>query len=116
MRTKTLLVVALLAAALAAVPSASVAASAARCKPVQNPYPVGRYADVDLTRIRALHTSCANARRVARGAHRKALRMGTGPGPIRRFTWRGWRVTGDLRPDSDRYVARKGERRVRWRF
>ena len=35
---------------------------------------------------------------------------------IRRFRWHGWRVRGDLRPEHDRYVARKGERRVRWRF
>jgi hypothetical protein len=37
-------------------------------------------------------------------------------GPVRRFTWNGWRVTGDLRGSSDAYVATKGDRRVRWRF
>jgi len=52
---------------------------------------------------------------VARGAHRKAL--GIPPvAPIRRFTWHGWRVSGDLRPASDVYVARRGGRRVKWRF
>ena len=35
---------------------------------------------------------------------------------IRRFTWRGWRVLGDLRGSEDRYLAVKGHRRVRWRF
>ena len=35
---------------------------------------------------------------------------------IRRFRWDGWRVRGDLRPASDKYVARNGTRRVRWRF
>ena len=87
------------------------------CEPVRNPYPDSRYEDVDLTRIRALGVSCRGARRVARSAHYKAL--GLGPpvaGPIRRFTWRGWNVSGDLRGSHDRYVARWGARRVRWRF
>jgi len=51
---------------------------------------------------------------VARGAHRKAL--GIPPvAPIRRFTWHGRRVSGDLRPASDVSVARGGHR-VKWRF
>jgi len=99
----------------AVTPAATEAAPYANCKAVRNPYPHSRYAGVDLTRIRELHTNCTTARRVARRAHRKALRLGA-TGPIRRFRWRGWRVTGDLRPSRDRYVARKGERRVRWRF
>jgi hypothetical protein len=115
MRTTALLLSAPAVAVALLAPSPA-AASAAHCKPVLDPYPHTRYAKVDLSRIRAVHTSCATARHVARRAHRKALRMGAGSGPIRRFTWHGWRVTGDLRPDSDRYVARKGERRVRWRF
>jgi hypothetical protein len=70
-----------------------------------------------LTHIRAEHVSCATARRVARRAHRKALGVTPSPDGIRRFRWQGWRVRGDLRPpDHDRYRARKGERRVRWRF
>jgi hypothetical protein len=28
----------------------------------------------------------------------------------------GWKVSGDLRPSHDTYVASKGSRRVRWRF
>jgi hypothetical protein len=85
------------------------------CKPVLDPYPGTRYAGVDLTRIRTSVRSCETARRVARRAHRKALR--TAPaGRFRRFTWHGWAVTGDLRPDHDRYVARKDGRQVRWRF
>ena len=85
------------------------------CKPVLDPYPGTRYAGVDLTRIRTSGVPCETARRVARNAHRKALR--TAPtGRFRRFTWHGWAVTGDLRPDHDLYVARKGDRRVRWRF
>jgi hypothetical protein len=87
------------------------------CEPVRNPYPNSRYEDVDLTRIRTLGVSCRSARRVARRAHRKALGLGLPmAGPIRRFTWRSWNVTGDLRGDHDRYVARQGQRRVRWRF
>jgi hypothetical protein len=38
------------------------------------------------------------------------------PDGVRTFTWNGWRVTGDLRPEHDRYDARRGDRRVRWRF
>jgi hypothetical protein len=97
--------------------SSSVPADAAlrSCKPVRDPYPGTRYAGVDLTRIRTSAGSCATARRVARGAHRKALRT-TAKGGFRRFAWHGWAVTGDLRPAHDRYVARKGGRQVRWRF
>jgi hypothetical protein len=95
---------------------ATAAASEVACKRVRNPYPGTRYEGVDLTRIRAEHVSCATARRVARRAHYKALGMTPPLSPIRHFSWHGWQVTGDLRPDSDRYVARKGERRVRWRF
>jgi hypothetical protein len=35
---------------------------------------------------------------------------------MRRFTWHGWHVTGNLRGDSDRYLATRGARRVRWLF
>jgi hypothetical protein len=91
-------------------------ATAKRCEPVKNPYPGTRYDGVDLTHIRTNQASCRTARRVARRAHHKALGIGTTQGPIVRFTWHGWRVKGDLRPTSDPYVARKGTRRVRWRF
>ena len=53
---------------------------------------------------------------MARGAHRRAVGLPVANGPVRRFTWNGWRVTGDLRGSSDAYVATKGDRRVRWRF
>jgi hypothetical protein len=89
--------------------------SARACRPVVNPYPNSRYEGSDLTRIRATAVSCRRARRVARGAHHKALGM-TPPGPVVRFGWHGWRVRGDLRGDSDRYVARRDGRQVRWRF
>jgi hypothetical protein len=92
------------------------AATYKHCAPVRNPYPDTRYEGVNLSHIRALHTSCRTARRVARKAHRKALAIGVSQGPILHFTWHGWRVRGDLRPDNDRYTARKGDRRVRWRF
>jgi hypothetical protein len=96
--------------------SAQVASAAAACRPVLNPYPGTRYEGVDLTRIRAVRVLCSTARRVARRAHRKALRLTPPESGSRRFMWRGWRVVGDLRPAKDRYVARKNERRVRWRF
>ena len=88
-----------------------------RCKPVLNPYPGTRFDDVDLTRIRATGVSCRTARRVARGAHRKALSLTPTLSGIRRFGWRGWTVIGDLRGDADRYLAKApGGKRVRWRF
>ena len=110
-----LLATLLLAAALA--PDFAQSATARRCKPVVNPYPGTRFDDVDLTRIRATGVSCRTARRVARRAHRKALGMTPTLSGIRRFGWRGWRITGDLRGTVDRYVARApGGRRVSWRF
>ena len=97
------------------VPTADGAATRS-CKPVVNPYPNTRYDGVDLRRIRATGVSCRVARRVARRAHYKALGLTPPPSGIRRFDWRGWRVTGNLRGSSDRYVAARGAKRVRWRF
>ncbi|HEX2413869.1 MAG TPA: hypothetical protein VHJ37_01510 [Thermoleophilaceae bacterium] len=96
------------------VPTADAAARS--CKPVVNPYPNTRYDGVDLSRIRATGVSCRVARRVARRAHHKALGLTPPPSGIKRFNWRGWRVTGNLRASSDRYVAARGAKRVRWRF
>jgi hypothetical protein len=96
-------------------PSAE-AAQTRSCGRIANPYPDTRYEGVDLRAIRATGVSCRGARRVARRAHRKALGITPPPTGVRRFTWRGWRVTGDLRGSSDRYVAERGDRRVRWRF
>jgi hypothetical protein len=108
------LTIAVVAAAVFAPPAA--AAREEACEPVRNPYPGTEYDGVDLTNIRTLKASCKTARRVARGAHRVALAQTPPPHGIRRFMWKGWRVKGDLRPASDKYVARKGTRRVRWRF
>jgi len=69
-----------------------------------------------LRRIRALGVTCRGARRVARRAHYKALGLPVPPTGVRRFRWRDWRVTGDLRGDVDRYVAVRGGRSVRWVF
>ena len=104
------------AAVLGATTPGAGAASYRSCEPVRNPYPHTRHAGVDLTHIRALRVSCATARRVARGAHRRALGMTPTVSGIRTFTWHGWRVRGDLRGAHDRYVARRDTRRVRWRF
>jgi hypothetical protein len=92
------------------------AASARSCRPVVNPYPNSRYEGVDLRRIRATGVSCRSARRVARRAHRKALGTTPPASGVRRFTWNGWQVTGDIRGSSDRYVAARGDKRVRWVF
>ena len=110
---RRLLVAATLAALAAAPPGAQ---AAHRCKPVVTPYPGTRYHAVDLTRVRATGVSCATARRVARRAHRKALRFTTPVGGIRQFSWHGWQVTGHLRGDTDRYSARRPGKRVSWRF
>jgi hypothetical protein len=97
--------------------AAPVAESAAKaCGRVENPYPGTRYEGVDLRRIRAVGVSCHGARRVARRAHRKALGITPPPSGIRHFTWNGWSVTGDIRGETDRYVAKRGAKRVRWLF
>ena len=96
-------------------PSAEAAAAKA-CGRIVNPYEGTRYEGVDLRRIRAVGVSCPGARRVARRAHRKALGITPPPSGIRRFTWNGWSVTGDLRGSTDRYVAARGAKRVRWLF
>ena len=112
---KTLLLVVVAACACLLAPPAAGAASYRSCKPVVNPYAGSRYEGVNLSSIRVLNGSCNGARVVARGAHRKALGM-TPTGPVRRFSWGGWRVKGDLRGNSDSYLAVRGEKRVRWRF
>lgn len=99
----------------AAAPSAGAAESRA-CRPVIDPYPNTRFEGVDIRRIRATAVSCPTARRVARRAHRKALGLTPPPSGIRRFIWNGWKVTGDLRGATDRYLAARGARRVRWVF
>jgi hypothetical protein len=108
----------LLAAVLAALAAAGPAhaATTRSCGSIANPYPGTRFSGVPLSRITATGVSCATARRVARGAHRRALGLTPTASGIRTFTWNGWRVTGDLRPSTDRYVASRGAMRVRWRF
>ena len=113
---RLLLIAAVLLSSLAlGVPAADGAATRS-CKPVVDPYPNTRYDGVDLSRIRATGVSCRVARRVARRAHYKALGLTPPPSGIKRFNWRGWRVTGNLRGSSDSYVAARGAKRVRWRF
>lgn len=99
----------------AAAPEAAPAA-ARHCARIVNPYEGTRYEGVDLRRIRAVAVSCVRARRVVRGAHHKALGITPPPSGIRHFSWHGWSVTGDLRPDTDRYLATRGSKRVRWVF
>jgi hypothetical protein len=89
-------------------------ASARSCSSVVNPYPGTRYEGVDLSSIQAKGVACSVAQKVAKGAHRKAL--GLSPEAVRRFQWKGWQVVGDLRPPSDKYVATRGGKQVRWRF
>lgn len=86
------------------------------CARVHNPFPGTRYADVDLTHIRVRNGTCKGARRVAKGAQRKALGITPNATGFKRFHWGGWRVKGDIRGDHDRYLAVKGRKRVRWVF
>jgi len=99
-----------------AIPGSAQADSYRPCEPVQDPYSGSRYEGVDLSEIRALRVSCPTAHRVARGAHRRALAATPDEDGFVRVRWNGWSVTGDLRGVSDRYVAKKGDKRVRWRF
>lgn len=111
------IVIAAVLCAFAGTPTASAEGASARsCSPVVNPYPGTRYEGVDLSRIRATGVTCRKARRVARRAHHKALGLTPPPSGVRQFMYHSWRVTGDLRGDSDRYVAVRGAKRVRWRF
>jgi hypothetical protein len=121
MRRRSTALVACLAAlgahgAVLAATTAAPAATTRSCGSVSNPYPGTRYAGVDLTRITATGVSCRTARSVARGAHRKALAIAPSATGIRTLTWNGWKVSGDLRPSSDRYVATRRGAKVRWRF
>jgi hypothetical protein len=115
MLTRLLVLAACALVAAATLAGSAGAATTWSCGSIANPYPGTRYEGVALSRITATGVSCRTARRVARGAHRRAL--GIPPtSPIRTLRWSGWRVRGDLRPAHDRYVATRGSARVRWRF
>ena len=116
MRSRLVLLLVCLSAALAAVVPATQAATTRSCGSVKDPYPGTRYAGVDLSHITAKGVSCTTAKRVARGAHKKALGLTPPPSGVRTLTWDGWRVSGDLRGSHDSYVATEGALRVRWRF
>ena len=105
-----------LCAALLLLPAPAGAAVTRSCGSVADPYPGTRFEGIDLRQIRATGVSCRTARRVARGAHRKALGLTPPPSGVRRFSWDGWRVSGDLRGDDDRYLATRNGARVRWLF
>jgi hypothetical protein len=107
--------VALCVATAVAAPSA-LGASTKSCGSIHDPYPNTRYAGADIGHVRATGVSCTTARKVARGAHRKALGITPSLNGIRTFSWNGWHVKGDLRPAHDTYVAARGSKRVRWTF
>lgn len=87
------------------------------CQAVVNPYAGSRYEGSDLYRIRARDVSCRTARRVARQGHYKALGEVPDRSGLVFVTYRRWSITGDLRGDHDRYVAKAaGGKRVRWLF
>jgi hypothetical protein len=111
-----LVVIVLFAAAGTSAAPAASGAAAKSCGRVVNPYPGTRYDGVDLRRIRATGVTCHRARQVARGAHRKALGLTPPTSGVRHFKWQGWRVTGDIRGATDRYVAKREGKRVSWQF
>jgi plastocyanin len=90
--------------------------AAKHCRSVNNPYPNSRYEGIDLTRIRAEGVPCSRARDVARGGHKKGLRMAPPPSGILNYRWHRWTIRGDLRPSHDRYRASRRDNRVQWRF
>ena len=107
----------LLAGALCGATVMSAAPAQARtCPPIDNPYAGTRYEGSDLRGIRANGLGCGSARSFVKRAHYQALGMTPPPSGVRRFTYRGWRVTGDLRGATDRYVARRGGKSIRWLF
>lgn len=114
-RSKALAVTVASSAVIAFAPSGAEAATKA-CAPVPNPYPDTRYAGVPLSNITANGVTCTTARRAARGAHRKALRLSTDESGVRRFVWDSWSVVGDVTGSHDRYTATKRGHTVRWRF
>jgi hypothetical protein len=118
-RRRSSLTASLVATALCIAITVPVEASAAykSCARIVNPYAGTRYDGSDLYRIRALEVSCRTARRVVRRGHRKALADVPDADGFVHVTYRRWSITGDLRGDHDRYVARAaGEKRVRWLF
>jgi hypothetical protein len=109
--------VAVLSALALAIPAADAAAAPRPCERIVNPYAGTRYEGSDLYRIRATDTTCRTARRVARRGHRRALAAYPDRDGFVHVTYRRWTITGDLRGDHDRYVARAaGGKRVRWLF
>jgi hypothetical protein len=99
-----------------ALATAPAIADAASCADVVNPYSGTRYEGIDLTHIRADGVGCPKARRVAERAHKAGLALTPPASGIRTYTWNGWSVRGDLRPDHDRYRAMRRGNEVRWRF
>jgi hypothetical protein len=110
-------VVVLAVGVLFSIPVLAVPAGAATsCGSIRNPYAGTWYDSVDIRRIHATGVSCATARKVAAGAHSAVLVKAPPADGVEHFRWHGWAVTGDIRGAQDRYVARKGNRVVRWWF
>ncbi len=96
--------------------AAAAPAEARTCRPILDPYAGTRYEGANLERITATGVSCATARRIVRGAHRKALGIAPSATGYKRFAWRGWTVRGNVRGTVDKYVAGRGENVVKWVF
>ena len=98
-------------------PSTASAADYKPCSPIIDPYAGTRYEGSDLYRIRALDVSCRTARHVVRRGHYKALADVPDASGFVHVTYRRWSIMGDLRGNTDRYVAKaSGGKRIRWFF
>ena len=76
-----------------------------------------RFAGADIFRIRAQGVSCATARSVARAATIRALRITPPVTGIKRFRYRSWSISDDLRGNDDRYTATgSATKRITWLF
>ena len=111
---RALIAAVLAATLLAATPGDAAARS---CRPILDVAFLegSRYEGSDIFRITA-NVSCRTARRVARGATRKALGMPPPPSGIKRFRYRSWSVIDDVRGATDRFSAHLDDATVRWRF
>lgn len=116
MRTPALvfLVVALLAIAVAPAEAAFKSCASIRNVSQLN---ATRFAGSDIFRIRAQGVSCTTARRIVRGATLRGLAITPPLSGIKRFRYRAYSVSDNLRGNDDLYSATgSGSKRITWLF
>jgi hypothetical protein len=113
------LALAFLTAALLAVAAAPADAAFKSCRSIRNVSQLDgtRFAGSDIFRIRAQGVSCTTARRIARGATIRALGITPPVSGIKRFRYRSYAISDNLRGNDDRYSATgSGSKRITWLF